>query len=267
MKTTVSVLMVALGLLWACAGPRSSLSVSLSFPSLPPAWVAVFPPVQWRIEWVDSEGILRSETLENSQKTLDLAADRSSPVLAYPFWPSMRIPPGLVKPCGAIFPFDLENISPDSPLGLGKKEEGILRLSWIGGVAGYFFKALAASEGDRKTVPERFDWQRFVSLFQDSSLSQAVRDDPWLVDWLEVAKKTRALGFDRRRLVSRPQVTLSLLVPAEGPWASGDPFVPAPCWTAADRVELSALAESSTFFSRSGFLRYSSSGWAWFPGP
>lgn len=207
------------------------------------------------------------ETLQNPQATLDLSADRSSPVLAHPFWPSVNIPPGLVKPCGAIFPFDLQRTPSDSLLGLGKKGEGILQLSWIGGVAGYFFKALAASEGDQKTVPERFDWPRFVSLFQDSALSQAVRDDPWLVDWLKVAKKTRASGFDRRRLVSRPQFPLFISVPAQGPWANGDPFIPAPLWAAGNQVELAALEESATFFSPSGFLRYSSSGWAWFPAP
>jgi hypothetical protein len=267
MKVRLSFLAGGLCSLLTCSGPRSALSVSLAFPPIPPAWVAVFPPVQWRLEWVDPQGLLRVETLQDPRVTLDLEGDRSSPVLAYPFWPSVNVPPGLVKPCGAIFPFDLQNIPQDTLLGLGEKGEVILQLSWLGGVTGYFFKALAASEGDQMTVPERFDWPRFVSLFQDPALSQAVRDDPWLVDWLEVAKKTRASGFDRRRLVSRPQSTLSLVVPAEGPWANGDPFVPAPSWTAGDQVELSALAEGATFFSPSGFLRYSSSCWAWFPGP
>jgi hypothetical protein len=253
--------------LLTCSGPRSTLSVSLAFPPVPPAWETLLPSAQWKLEWVDPQGLLRMETLKNPSGTLDLAADRSSPVLAYPFWPSINIPPGLVKPCGAIFPFDLQNTPGDTLLGWGKKGEGVLQLSWIGGVAGYFFKALAASEGDQKTVPERFDWPRFGALLKDPALSPAVREDPWLVDWLGVAQRTRASGFDRRRLVPRPQGTLSLLVPAEGPWVNGDPFVPPPPWTVGSRVELSALEEPGTLFSPSGFLRYSTSGWAWFPGP
>ncbi len=245
--------LLSLVLLGACGFPDLSGTREVRLPPLPTAWEAVLGRPRWRLEWLDREGRLRRAELTEARGLLELDPLRAGAVLAWPYWPDAAVLPGEVRPAGAVYPFDLE--------------DGELCLSWPGGVAAYFFRELSRSGGDGQTLPERFDWSRFRALLADDSLSAAVRADPWLVDWPGVARRTRASGFDRRRLVAGGAQTLTLTVPAPGPWMSESPFAVVDDWQAGQTVDLDLPAEGRTYFCPSGRWRCAPGRTVFFPRP
>jgi hypothetical protein len=252
-------------ILAACGDPAIPPAFRLDLPDLPPAWEAVLGPPHWKIEWFTPDGRLRSrEGSAGALPEVEIAAEWASPVLAYPFWPEHGLLPGVMRPAGAIAPFDA-----DGPR---------LRLSWEAGPEARFYRALAsalsveaASAGGlsaavEKRRPDRFDWPRFRDLLRNGDIPPEIRADPWLADWDAAAARTVQSGFDRRRIQPRPREPINLEVPWPGPWAGSSPFAEIRHWKAGETVTVDAGEEADTLVSPGGVLRYNRDGVIRIPG-
>jgi hypothetical protein len=253
--------------LFGCGESLLDSRYNLELPEIPVAWESLLGRPQWRIEWINGNGHKESKIFpENGKIEIDLPPTLASAVSAYPFWPNMDINPGIFKPAGAIFPFDVS----------GKN----LVLSWRGGVdAALYWEFLKVSggarheddtashdadippEAERAAVPRlpwNFDWPRFRQLFDDSALNAEILADPWLADWHSIAEKIVQSGFDKRRLV--PEARSSLQVPVcPGPWIGTSPFA-IPLLFEANPV-FSVRATGDTWISTEGFLRCNTKVW------
>ena len=158
----------------------------------------------------------------------------------------------MMRPCGALFPWDL----------CGET----LALGWEGGVMAVFWKELAQAERSSAAAAERlpwyFDWPRFRELLKSGNIPEAVRRNPWLADWKDIAERTVRSGFDRRRFVSRSFTELS--IPGLGGfWIGSSPFAP-PLEAPLDGpLCLSVTGAPDTWVSSRGVLKCSASGWVW----
>jgi hypothetical protein len=237
-----------------CEGPPDS-GFNLTLPPLPPAWTEILGTPLWRVRWINPQGDW--ETAGPAFGEIDLPLSGSIPVLAWPFWPDLRILPGDFRPAGAIFPFDVS--------------DGDLILSWEGGVAASFYCSLAEAAGTGISPkaalrrPGNFDWPRFRELFRDQSLQESFRADPWTADWKSIAGETVESGFEKRRLVSVPRDELAVPV-HPGPWISASPF-PAPLFFGEDTPVFSAPpgVEPDTWYSATGILRCAGTNWIFLP--
>lgn len=233
------------------AADPDAASVVARMPPLPDQWSGALGPCSWSLRWFGPDGGARRLDGVGSEALLDLRADAVVPILAYPYWPEHGVPVGIAKPAGAVYPF-----------GGGYPE---FDLDWLGGVCAVFFRELLYAGGSETTVPGRFDWPRFRSLLDGEELSAEVRADPWRVDWRGVAQKTRASGFDRRRIVACRADALTVPSPAPGPWARASPFaVPIP-GDPGGTVTLPVSALPDAAFCLYGTLAFSRDAWAWFP--
>jgi hypothetical protein len=199
---------------------------------------------QWRQEYIPQAA---GDTLIS----IETGETWASAILAWPSWPGSGLEKGVFRPAGAIAPFDCS----------GDR----VMLSWQGGIDAFFYRELARLGWGGSRSPERFDWPRFRELFSgEGPLSPEVCANPWLVDWTDVAKKTTASGFDRRRLVSAYTGSITVLVPASGPWAASSPFV-----SLSDEAvwELKTAPWVDTLVSPQGTARLSLSGFMWIPCP
>ena len=254
-------LFLALG---GCGNPAIRDEYTLTFPSLPASWQELPGKPRWRLIWMDGRGV--SQTLEtDGEAVISLTVEWASPVLAFPSWPGRGILPGEMRPAGAVAPFDIRNDR--------------LCLSWRAGVDAWFYRELAAarnlaeaadslaSAGADKRRPEYFDWPRFRSLMDSDAVPAAVRDDPWRVDWQDVAARTIQSGFDRRRIVeeARGELFVPRAALGEGPFAGPSPFalplLPAP--DTGHRFPVSSRAD--TYVSPEGILRASRKAWVYYP--
>ncbi|MDR2543016.1 MAG: hypothetical protein LBC80_06165, partial [Treponema sp.] len=180
----------------------------------------------WRFEWVNPGGLKQIADFPPDDSLarleIEIPASWTNPVTAWPYWPAHNLLPNTFRPAGALFPYD---VSKDR-----------LRLSWEAGPDTIFYWELAfAYDNNDSRIPTNFDWQRFRELFQTETLSEAVCENPWVVNWRSVAERTIESGFDRRRIV--PEVVVSTLIPApvslpdhlqnrwQGPWYGASPFV------------------------------------------
>jgi hypothetical protein len=256
MKPLYTVLAAAL--LAACGGVFEDPVYVLELPALPPTWAELLPAPAWRFEVLDGEGRYQVlDTGEGFPPALSFSPERAAGILAFPHWPERNLPPGLMRPAGGIFPFDLR--------------EDRLVLSWRGGLDAWVYRELAAArraEGGEQAHslrrPELFDWPRFRKLWEDAVLPEEVRRDPWLVDWGTFSRKTLRSGFDRRRIVPEPR--RELLIPGfGGPWAGTSPFgellVPEP----GGPLRLWVGSGTETLVSGEGLLRYGGKSWLWLP--
>jgi hypothetical protein len=219
----------------------------LELPGLPPAWKSLLGNPCWQIEWVNIEGHREMMSIgENVHADIAIPLTFASAVSALPFWPDKELGPGIFRPAGAIFPFDTS----------GNR----LILSWKGGVDANLFWELAQASSDKalSRLPQRFDWPRFRLLFDDPTLDEDIRADPWLADWRDIAEKIVLSGFDRRRLVPEPRVDLKIPVNG-GPWIGTSPFAP-PLLFEADPV-FPVKPTSDTWVSAEGILRCNSEAW------
>ena len=181
-------------------------------PELPDHWQKILGEARWRLEWINESGSWQEWEGVNMPE-LPLMQEWANPVLAWPFWPEMDLIPGMIRPSGALFPWDVH--------------EETLLLSWKGGVDAIFWKELALADRtsmvSKENLPWYFDWSRFRELFESDNIPMSVKKDPWLADWRDIAQRTVLSGFDRRRIVSRPSV--ELLIPGLGGlWAGSSPF-------------------------------------------
>jgi len=257
-----------LALLAACQNGPIRSTYRLVFPELPKHWSEFFAGMSsensmgifsknshephWRIEWVAEGGIWRERELAPGGGTpgIPLIQEWTTAVLAWPFWPDFDLLPGMMRPLGALFPWDASG--------------GNLLLSWEGGVEAVFWKEMAAA--DRTTsaangrLPWYFDWPRFRELLESGNIPEAVRRDLWLADWKSIAQKTVQSGFDRRRIASRTFSTL--VIPGiGGHWIGSSPFAP-PLDAAPDgSLRPSVTATPDAWISPMGILKCSVSGW------
>jgi hypothetical protein len=176
----------------------------------------------------------------------------ASPVIAWPYWPEKGLLPEMMRPAGAVLPWDVS----------GDRVE----LSWQGGVDAFFWKELAVAEkgasGGR--VPWNFNWPRFRELLKSENVPGEIRVDPWNADWRSVARKTAESGFVRRRIVSGKKMEIA--VPGLGmEWISDSPFA-APVQAApGDLLRLPAGTLVETWVSHLGVVRCTGEAWVFLP--
>jgi hypothetical protein len=270
MKASTVVLFLLLFLAaGGCGNPAIGGEYVLTFPDLPAAWQELLGSARWRLLWTDERGVL--QTLEtDGDAAVSVPAEWATAALAFPYWPGRGILPGEMRPAGAIIPFDIR----------GDR----LQLSWRAGAEAWFYRELAAARnvalaeaeagGDQASLtaaldkrrPEYFDWPRFRSLLDGDALPAAVREDPWSVDWQDLAARTVQSGFDRRRIVERQteQLTAPRAALGEGPFAGPSPFakplLPSPdlgyCFAVTSRPD--------TYVSAGGILRVSRKTWVYY---
>ncbi|MCL2070245.1 MAG: hypothetical protein FWH19_04590 [Treponema sp.] len=240
-----------------CDGGPFSSEYQPVLPALPAQWSEILGEAHWRLEWIGEEGSWQELELAPGQDppAISLMGEWSIPVLAWPFWPAWSLFPGMMRPAGGLFPWDCSGAR--------------LELSWEAGVQALFWKELAmaaaaAEERQAGSLPGRlpwhFDWPRLRGIIEGGELPGEVQEDLWLADWREIARRTIASGFDRRRIVARRRSEL-LIPELGGYWAGSSPFA-APLEAEPEgplRLMVSDAAE--TWVSRDGVLRCSAEGW------
>ena len=225
-------------------------------PVLPTSWGDLLGQPHWRYEWIDSGGVW--QTWEGGPGTeppeFSPPDEWTTPVLAWPFWPEWKLSPGMMRPAGALFPWDAAG--------------GKIELSWIGGVEAFFWKELAAADRTTKAaegrLPWYFDWMRFKELLESADISESVRGDPWLADWKEIGRKTVKSGFDRRRIVGR-KFSEVVIPELGGRWVGNSPFEPALEAPEEGPLTLQAADTPGVWVSPKGILKCSTSGWVLIP--
>ena len=253
MKTLFLCIIIANCLaLAACSDNPISTSYKAVLPELPPHWEEIPAKPHWRLQWIGDTWHWQEKDISPGQEVpnLHLGQEWQTPVIAWPFWPELNLLPGIMKPCGALFPWDIR----------GEK----IILDWEGGVIAIFWKEMAAAERLTKTSAGRppwfFDWLRFRELLSSDNIPAAVREDLWLPDWKSIAEKTINSGFDRRRIVSRSFSELS--IPGlGGQWIGSSPFAAA--FDAGDSgpLVLKVTGVPDTWVSTEGILKCASNGW------
>jgi hypothetical protein len=239
----------ALCLFTACGEPVIIQSYRIKFPDLPEAWLEILGEANWHTEWAGKDGNIHSAEVEPGGKAYaGVSQEWSSPVSAWPYWPDKGIRYGVAKPAGAIFPLDVSGSS--------------IRLTWGAGVDAVFFWELA-SLNNEKRLPHNFNWARFRELFSDALLPEDILGDPWLADWKTIAVKTAMSGFDRRRINSQQCTSISLTVPASGPWIGTSPFMRVSDWQKGETITLKVSGAVDSYFCAEGILRCSPNAWNW----
>ncbi|MDR2160302.1 MAG: hypothetical protein LBP23_09595 [Treponema sp.] len=249
----------ALLFLRACGDLTEARSV-LVMPEIPPSWTALLGNPRWKIEYLSAGGIRETFESGGEHPEIFLHPFTASAISAWPFWPDRGIRPGLFRPAGALYPFDMSGST--------------LMLSWQGGVEAFFYWELASAA--QKEVPsspaaalrrpQNFDWPRFRLLLSDPSIPETVRLDPWTADWRSIAEGVVRSGFNQRRIV--PARTDLVPVPVgEGPWFGISPFA-APWRSGSGETPLFPVGlETASYFSTAGILRVNRDAWMLLPWP
>ena len=241
----------------ACSFPPAAPRAELIIAPASEAWSASLGEPVWSVHWFDPEGAAQRRDGVRGRLMIEAEQEGARPVLAWPYWPDYGIGIGHARPYGAVCPYGLDN--------------GRLRLDAPGGVCASFFVELAAAGGQGGTAPEYFDWPRFAELIRSDAVPDDFRADPWSADWTGIASKTRASGFDSRRLVPRsedlPPAPAEFTVPGPGPWATSSPFRSAPSWKEGETIVLEWTGADDAYLSAGGILRSGRGFVAWFPLP
>jgi hypothetical protein len=242
----------------ACDTGAIPRSYSLELPSLPPAWEEVLGAAHWRLEWVNPQGTRETMRINGTGSAqIEVLSGWANPVMAFPYWPERGILPGTMRPAGGLFPFDAEG--------------GGIRLSWRGGVAAWFYRALvrAGDGGNRLRRPHYFDWPRFGELLEGRADGLALNDlilaDPWLADWQTVALRTVKSGFDRRRIIPQATEALPVSLPHGGPWIGPSPFEEPVLGRTGETTLFQVTENVDTYISPAGILRCTRGAWIWRP--
>jgi hypothetical protein len=198
------------------------------------AWPLLLGSPCWHLEWTDSGGnFMQVEISKGSSALLDgltVLQEQPSAIIAYPYWPDKKIMRGVVKPAGAIFPYD----------SIGAK----IYITWQGGIDANFYREINNTQNEKR-LAYKFDWVRFRKLFSENTLSVDVCADPWLADWHQIAERTAASGFDKRRIKNAQLKTRYVVVPEDGPWLSCSPFAKAKIWQKDDLVKIEVRENSA----------------------
>jgi hypothetical protein len=223
-------------------------------PELPLAWEEILGYPHWRLEWVGQDGNWRSWEGKGRLPDLVMMQEWANPVLAWPFWPEKGINPGIMRPAGALFPWDVSG--------------GCLNISWKAGIDANFWKELAKNSDLQKNsgTPRRpwlFDWPRFRELFAEETVGSEIFNDPWLADWAYIAQKTVESGFDRRRI--KVQSKAKITVPCHNTfWAGSSPFTE-PIGVSESAFVFMAGETPETWVSATGQLRINKKTWVFIP--
>jgi len=231
-----------------CCGDLTSSAYTVIPPAAPETWVSLLGEPHWRLEWLDKSGSRRiADILPGKSMEIEIPATWANPVTAWPYWPDCNLPAGIFKPAGALFPFDAD----------GRR----LCLSWKAGPDTVFYWELALAGGQNvKKTPANFDWPRFRELISEGTINEAVRKDPWLVDWHSVAEKTINANFDSRRLV--PKAAESMKIPAGGgPWYGTSPFSEPLFFKESETPVFPVRPGLNVWISSGGILRVSGKTW------
>jgi hypothetical protein len=246
------ILLVFFALLAGCENSPVGSSVQPVFPALPASWIETLGEPRWRLEWIGEDGSWQEwEGSKGSMPGISLPPEWTTPVLAWPFWPSKGLTPGMMRPSGAFFPWDTK----------GDK----LCLDWVGGVEAFFWKEMALADRPNEAsdgrLPWYFDWPRFRELLESENIPIAVRQDLWLADWKAIAGMTVKSGFDRRRI--KAQIFTEQIIPGlDGRWIGSSPFAPPLDAPEGGPLKLLARDVPDTWVSSSyGILKCASSGW------
>ena len=243
-------IMAFLVLLASCdEGPTHSPQKP-GLPKLPESWNDVLGEPSWRLEWVGEDGRWQEwiGPPGSEPPNLTLIEEWASAVLAWPFWPEWDLTPGVMKPAGALFPWD----------STGDK----LNLSWKGGVEAVFWKEMAAACGsaDSTRLPWYFDWPRFREILGSDDIPGDVSEDLWLVDWRELGIRTVQSGFDRRRITQKKYTEIT--IPGlEGRWISSSPFAHPLDASPETPLCLKVTDSVNTWVSSTAILKCSTTGW------
>jgi hypothetical protein len=117
-----------------------------------------------------------------------------------------------------------------------------------------------ANEDNYSRIPANFNWPRFRELFEAETLNEAVREDPWLVNWRSVAERTVTGTFDRRRLV--PEVTKDMAIPVPaGIWYGTSPFAKPLFFEEGEPSIFPVRPGDNVWVSAEGILRISGDVW------
>jgi hypothetical protein len=258
----VYVIMCFSGITLGCGAAYNAPFLVL-FPEIPAAWDETLGSPRWRVEWINSEGGTGVVEVENGGAcSIDVFQEWASPVIAYPYWDNAgkiygAVPPTMMRPAGGIFPWDAD---------LASRE---LSLSWTGGVSAEFYRELAQVEPDQiepdaalKRRPQYFNWTRFRELLEYGDITEEARRDPWLADWRDIAQKTAASGFDRRRIKPAASETVTIPAPAPGMWLGCSPFA-APTAAREGMLSLRARIDGtvSVFVSKNGIIKINTETW------
>ena len=239
-------------LIFSCAQAMEYETLRLRFPDLGQELTDVLGDPHWVLSIRESDGLAGPGFDADSSFALFHPGQTAS-VLAYPTWPEHAIREGIFRPAGAVYPFGVRS--------------GELALNWKGGVAAYFHGELARIDGPSSRSPDFFDWPGFLDLLESAPVDEAFRGDPWLVDWTDVAHKTRLSGFDRRRLVPRPASLQHFILPFDGPWFPSSPFGALIRGGTGSGTELSSTDEVDSLVSLQGIFRYRNGIGGWFLSP
>ena len=239
-------------LLFSCKDGPIRTGYKPVLPRLPPDWEELLGEPNWRLEWISEDGIWKEHEARPGSKMpeLSLIQEWTTPVLAWPYWPELHLPKGVMRPSGALFPWDVS----------GAK----LYLTWKGAIDAVFWKELASAERSTSAalgrLPWYFDWPRFRELMESENIAEAVREDPWLADWNDIGSRTVQSGFDRRRIVSRAFTDLA--IPGIGGlWIGSSPFAPPVDADPAGPLLLNVSGVPDTWVSDAGILKCSTAGW------
>jgi len=259
MKTNNYKLMAifALALQLVCCGDRFPARYTLELPKPPEVWLSLLGEPHWRVQWVNPDGEKQTADIPPGKGiAVEIPVTWVNPVTASPYWPTHNLIPGLFKPAGALFPFDVD----------GSR----LRLSWEAGhdTVFYWELALANIEGNMARVPANFDWQRFRELLKSETLREDVRKDPWLVDWCSVAESTIKNTFYSSRLKPETVVNVTITdLDLVGTWYGASPFAE-PLSFAEDETPAFPVRSGGNdsdvyvWISEKGILRVSRQAWA-----
>jgi len=235
-----------MSLQFICCGDSFPSRYELALPETPAAWASLLGEPHWRLEWLDTGGHRQiADILPGNSAVIELPVTWTNPITAWPYWPGRNLIPGHFKPAGALFPFEVSG--------------GKIFLSWKAGPDAVFYQELAIATGENDAKkPAYFDWPRFRDLFQEETLSEAVRKDPWLVDWHLVAERTASSSFDRRRLVPETAKLISVPVSA-GPWYGASPFSEPLYFTDGETPAFPVRPGINVWVSKEGILRVTDS--------
>jgi hypothetical protein len=248
------VILITLTVLTLCisgCGNKLNSWYVLEFPEIPEAWNTLLGEPSWRIEWINSSGHKQAaDILPGKNTRIEIPVTFVNPVSAWPYWPVNNIVPGHFKPAGALYPYDVS----------GNK----ISLSWNAGPDTIFYWELAYAYIMGSTrIPGNFDWPRFRELFETGILSEAVCQDPWLIDWRSVAERTAASGFDRRRLTAKPAVSMNIPI-SLGPWYSASPFAAPLVFSDGETPVFPIRYNVDIWISEEGMLRCNPNTWMYY---
>ncbi|MCL2720725.1 MAG: hypothetical protein FWD47_05240 [Treponema sp.] len=237
-----------------CCADRFSSKFTLELPPIPDSWEYLLGEPKWRVEWIDQNGHKQIIDITRGNQEIELPSTWTNPVTAWPYWSQHNLIPGLFKPAGALFPYDVRG--------------GKIYLTWEAGFDTVFYWELIHAQRqiymdtgyNNSRMPANFDWLRFRELFETDLLNEAVREDPWLIDWRFVAERTVISGFDRRRLVPQETELKTFNVPSDL-WYGCSLFEKPLYFTEGETPVFSVRPGMNVWVSAKGILRVNGNAW------